>query len=178
MSSPQAGDFGLVAIRGFPGRAIWLGQGLNRNGWEDYQHAVLCVGNGELVQAEPGGATVVPVSDYDGTNIIWSTWPNEILTEPVRTSIAAHGRALEGIGYSALDYGAIALHHFGINPPGLRSYIARTDRMICSQLVDEGITRGLMEASRTVKNVFNDGRWAGYVTPLALRPALAGPITT
>jgi hypothetical protein len=175
IAKPQAGDFGLVAIKGFPGRAIWFGQGINKNGWRDYQHAVLCVGDDEVVQAEPGGATIVPVSTYDGTNIVWSHWSDEILTSAVRDSIAKHGRALEGVGYSALDYGAIALHRFGINPPGLREFIANTGHMICSELVDEGITRGLVEASKTVKNVFNDGRWAGYVTPLALYPILGGP---
>jgi hypothetical protein len=174
--SPQAADFGLVAIKGWPGRAIWLGEGLNGNGWRwNYQHAVLCVGDGELIQAEPGGATIVPVSSYDGTNIIWSTWPDEILTPEVRDSVARHGRMLKGVGYSGLDYGAIALHRFGINAPGLREFIASTGHFMCSALVDWGITQGLKEKSLTVKNVFNDGRWEGYVTPLGLRPVLTGP---
>lgn len=164
---PKPGDFGLVAISGETGRLIRFGQWLNGNGWGDYQHAVLVLDNNELIEAEPGGARIRPVSEYDGTNVVWSDWP---LTDAERSAIVAAGRSLEGVPYSFLDYLALAAHRLHIPIPGLRKYIAATGDDICSQLVDLGYQLG-------GQKMFADGRWAGYVTPMALLRALHGPVT-
>jgi hypothetical protein len=164
---PKPGDFGLVAIRGNVGKLIRFGQWLNGDGFGDYQHAVLVLDNGELIEAEPGGARIRPVSEYDGTNVIWSDWP---LTDAERAAIVAAGRSLEGVPYSFLDYLALAAHRLHIWLPWLRKYIASTGDDICSQLVDLGYQLG-------GKEMFADGRWAGYVTPMALLRALHGPVT-
>lgn len=164
---PQPGDFGLVAISGNVGRLIRFGQWLNGNGWGDYQHAVLVLDNNELIEAEPGGARIRPVSEYDGTNVIWSDWP---LTDAERAAIVAAGRSLEGVPYSFLDYLALAAHRLHIWLPGLRKFIAAGGHDICSQLVALGYQLG-------GKAMFADGRWPGYVTPMALFPALHGPVT-
>lgn len=165
--APRPGDFGLVAISGAAGRLIRFGQWLNGNGWGDYQHAVLVLDNGELIEAEPGGARIRPVSEYDGSNVVWSDWP---LTDSDRSWIVAAGRKLVGTPYSALDYGALFAHRLHLPVPGLRCYIGSTGHMICSQLVDEAYRRAGVP-------VFADGRWSGYVTPMALFPVLHGPVT-
>lgn len=165
--TPRPGDFGLVAINGEAGRLIRVGQWLNGDGWGRYQHAVLVLDNGELIEAEPGGARIRPVSEYDGTNVAWSDWP---LTDAERARIVAAGRKLEGTPYSALDYFALVAHRLHIPMPSLRKYIDSTKHEICSQLVDLAYQLG-------GKMMFGDGRWPGYVTPMALVPALHGPVT-
>lgn len=164
---PKPGDFGLVAISGEVGRLIRFGQWLNGDGFGDYQHAVLVLDNDELIEAEPGGARIRPVSEYDGTNVVWSDWP---LTDDERAAIVAGGRSLEGVPYSFLDYFALAAHRLHIPVPGLRKYIASTRHEICSQLVDVGYQLG-------GQTMFADHRWPGYVTPMALLRALHGPVT-
>lgn len=165
--TPRPGDFGLVAINGEAGRLIRVGQWLNGDGWGRYQHAVLVLDNGELIEAEPGGARIRPVSEYDGTNVAWSDWP---LTDAERAAIVAAGRPLEGVPYSFLDYLALAAKRLHIPIPGLRKYIAATGHDICSQLVDLGYQLG-------GQTMFADHRWSGYVTPMALQRALHGPVT-
>jgi hypothetical protein len=166
---PQPGDFGLVAIRGNVGKLIRFGQWLNGDGFGLYQHAVLALSNGELIEAEPGrdGARIRPQSEYDGTNIIWSDWD---LTDTLRMDLDEAGRAREGVPYSALDYGALAAHRLRIPVPGLRRYIDSSRHEICSQLVDQVYK----DAGLTM---FADGRWSGYVTPMALLRVLHGPVT-
>jgi hypothetical protein len=50
--------------------------------------------------------------------------------------------------------------------PGLRHRIESARSMICSQLCD----RAYLDAG---VNLFRDGRWPGYVTPMALCDLLA-----
>jgi hypothetical protein len=175
---PKPGDFGLVAISGEVGRLIRFGQLLNGDGWDAtpdpalperrtaYQHAVLVLPSGELIEAEPGGARIRPVSEYDGTNVVWSDWP---LTDAERAAIVAAGRSLEGVPYSAADYFALAAHRLHLPVPGLRRFVASSGHMICSQLVDEAYRRAGLA-------MFADHRWPGYVTPMALVRALHGPV--
>lgn len=166
--APKPGDFGLVAINGAAGRLIRIGQWLNGDGFRDYQHAVLVLSNGELIEAEPGGARIRPVSEYDGTNVIWSDWP---LTDQQRADADREGRALEGTPYSALDYFAIAAKRLHIPIPGLRRYIMSTKHEMCSALADLILKRAKIQ-------VFLDDRWEGDVTPLSLLRALHGPVTS
>lgn len=168
--TPRPGDFGLTAITGNVGRLIRLGLWLNGDGFGDYQHAVIALSNGELIEAEPGpdGARIRPQSEYANTNIVWSDWP---LTEQQRADADREGRALEGIRYSWLDYFALVLHRFHIPFPGLRRYIESTKHGICSQQVD-------LISQRAKIELFADNRWCGYVTPGSLYPALHGPVTS
>jgi hypothetical protein len=62
------------------------------------------------------------------------------------------------VGYSYLDYVALAFHSLHIPFPGLKNYIASTRHMTCSQLVDQA------EKDAGVQ-LFKDGRWPGYVMP-------------
>ncbi|MGW9433129.1 hypothetical protein ACWHA1_35035 [Streptomyces decoyicus] len=90
----------------------------------------------------------------------------ERLTEQQRTDICAAATRYVGVPYSFLDYLAIATHRFHLPVPGLRRYVASTRHMICSQLVD----RCYLDAG---VHLFADGRWPGYVTPMALHHLLA-----
>lgn len=171
---PQNGWIGLTRIPGGAGSLIRALQFLNGDGFSEYEHAFMVSSVGDLfptgvpggagrgtvwvVEAEPGGAVQRPLH-YDPASIAWIRPPDE------QTGLLAAREAVKladrHIGYSFLDYEALALHKFHIPAPGLRSFIEDSGHMICSQLVDHA-------AMMAGWNLFSDGRWEGYVTPGAL----------
>lgn len=154
------GDWFLVDIEGYAGKAIQLGQWLNGDGFDPVQHAAIYVGEGKIVEAMPGGALLSDLSKYSQVTTYWSTglWP---LTDEQRARICDIAEGFVGTPYSAADYFAIAAHRFHVPVPGLKRYIANSKHMICSQLVDTSWSLGGVE-------MFGDHRWPGYVTPGAL----------
>jgi uncharacterized protein YycO len=162
---PLPGDFGLVSISGIAGFGVRLGQWLLGDGFSDFHHAFLVLDNGEVLEAEPGGARIVPLSNYDGTNAVYSDWD---LTDAQRADLVAAARTLVGTPYSWLDYLSLALHRFHIPAPHLRRFIADSGHMLCSQLIDAVYVRAGL-------HLFDDGRWSGDVTPADLTRVLHGP---
>lgn len=154
--TPKPGDIGLTAIAGRMGKAIRIGQYLNGDGWHDYQHAFMYVGNGDIVEAMPGGALLSDLEQYRGCDVAWLKCPDKY-----RQAVAEAARGYVGVPYSFLDYGSLALHRFHIPAPRLRKYIADSGHMICSQLVDQAAMDGGW-------HIFDDQRWPGYVTPGSL----------
>jgi hypothetical protein len=131
---PQPGDFGLVSIKGGVGFLIRVGQFFNGDGFRDYEHAFVYVGDGKIVEAEPGGALISDLAEYDGRPIIWSTGYVP-LTDEQRNLIVQSALAQEGTPYSFLDYLAIALYRLGIKHPGVAKRVESSNHLICSQLV-------------------------------------------
>lgn len=154
--APQPGDIGLVCIAGGVGWLIRIAQWANGDGFRDYEHAFVYVGGGQIVEAEPGGARLADLAEYDGRPVAWIPCPDRH-----RPLVAAAARGLEGTPYSVLDYVALAAHRLHIPVPGLKAYIQSTHHAICSQLCDIAAARGGW-------HLFDDGRWAGYVTPADL----------
>lgn len=162
----RPGDFACVPVAGPVGKLISFGEWLNGSAFGDYDHAEIYVGMadsnaplGYTLGAYPRGASLVPVPEnQDGW--LWSGG-HLMLTDPERSLIVSNALALKGIGYSSLDYFALAAHHFHLPVPLLREYIASTKHMICSQLVDYVY----MESGI---HLFTDGRWPGFVTPADL----------
>lgn len=158
---PRPGDIGLVAMPGAGGKLIRFGQWLAGDGWSKIQHAFVVVGpegyNGEtkIVEAMPGGARMVSLSYRygDPQKITYLRCPPQY-----GEAVAQAAISFLDVPYSALDYGAIALHRFRIPAPKLRRYIADSKHMICSQLADAAAMYGGW-------HIFADGRWPGYVTP-------------
>jgi hypothetical protein len=165
---PQPGDFFLLVGTDTIGRLIRVGEWLNGDGWSTYSHAGLLLDDGTILEAEPGGARIRPASEYPTELMRWSSWT---LSGAARHSLVLHGRQLVGVPYSFLDYASLALHRFHLRPPGLKSYIASTKHLICSQLVDEVYWRAGL-------HMFADGRWPGDVTPADLAAVLTGPQVT
>jgi len=151
-----AGDIGLVTIRGDVGRLIQVGQWLDGDGSENYEHAFVSLGDGSVVEAEPGGARRDPLAKYAAFDVVWLQCPPQL-----GGAVAEAALRLLGTPYSFLDYAALATHRLRIPAPGLRGYITDTGHLICSQLADEAARRGGW-------HLFADGRWSGYVTPGAL----------
>jgi hypothetical protein len=155
-AAPSPGDIGLVRISGSVGAGIRFGQWLDGDGFEDFEHAFGVVGDGQIVEAEVGGARLAGLEEYAGLPVVWLRCP-----VPLQGPVAAAYRELLGRPYSFADYAALAAHRLRVPVPGLRGYIQDTGHVICSQLVDEGARRGGW-------TLFDDGRWPGYVTPGSL----------
>ncbi|WDM16714.1 hypothetical protein J3S85_37750 [Streptomyces lavenduligriseus] len=155
MTYPQPGDFALTRILGVTGRLINVGQHIVGDG-SPVQHALVYVGNGEVVQAMPGGAELIRLEDASKP-VLWSTGRIE-LTASERMRICGAARSLVGTPYSFLDYVSIALAHFHVRPRWVREFVADSGHLICSQLVDEAYLRAGVR-------LFADGRLPGDVTP-------------
>jgi hypothetical protein len=163
--TPQPGDFSLTKIRGGAGWFIRLGQALLGEGFRDYEHAYVNLGDGWIIEAEPGGAAIC-ADHYDPATTVTSDW---VLSDAQRHAIVVAARTYSLIPYSFLDYVALVAHRWHIPVPGLRRYISSTGHVICSQLVDQV----MLDAG---VHLFADGRWPGYVSPADLYPALHGPV--
>lgn len=157
--TPQLGDIGLTQIKGAVGLGIRIGQWANGDGFADYEHAFVVVGRpkGEawdmIIEAEPGGARVVALEEYNLSRVRWLKCP-----DMNRETVSAAALGLVGVPYSFLDYASIAAHRMHIPAPHLLAYIKSTKHMICSQLADYAAQDGGW-------NLFDDGRWPGDVTP-------------
>lgn len=175
------GDYGLVTIPGRGGKLIRLGQFLIGDGYHDYSHAFVYVGDGMVIEADPDGAAYRPYN-YDNAAVLWSSdilhvdtgydlVPIE-LTDLDRTGICQAAMSYEGVPYSWLDYFAIAAHRFHTtNARKLQAYVHSSGHMICSQLVDQCyVDAGV--------HLFQDHRWPGYVTPGDLTQLLFGEENT
>lgn len=156
MDAPPLGSIGLTQIHGGVGRLVRLGQWLNGQGFANYEHAFTYVGDGMIVEAEPGGARTALLAEYDTDAVVWLACPTEYCV-----AVARAARSLVGTGYSAADYFALAAHRVHLPIPGLRAYIRRSTRLICSQLCDRAANLGGWA-------LFDDGRWDGYVTPASI----------
>ncbi|WP_371497991.1 hypothetical protein [Kitasatospora sp. NBC_00374] len=146
---------------------IRIGQWLNGDGFADYEHAFVLVDGGRLVEAQPGGAELLPLTAYQDRPILWSTGLVPLSGEQRRAIVAAaHGYL--GVPYSFADFAALAAHRFHLPVgPLLKGYVASTKHMICSQLVDQCYQDAGVR-------LFADGRWPGYVTPADLANRLLG----
>lgn len=149
---------GLVPIGGAGGRLIRIGQALNGDGFSDFEHAFVALPGNMAIEAEPGGARIVPLG-YQG--IHWCEGLYGLLDASAQALVPVKAQQLEGIPYSWLDYGALFTRRLRIPVPGLREYIAASGHLICSQLCDELYLR-------LGAHIFQDGRWPGYCTPGSL----------
>lgn len=163
-TNPEPGDIGLTNVQGPIGRLIALGEFLNGDGFGRYQHAFIVLPGSRLIEAQPGGARVEPLDKYADREVLY-VCPTG-LTAAQRTAICLNAYRYQGVPYSFLDYAALAAHRFHLPVPGLRRFIADGGHLICSQLCDRAyLASGV--------HLFGDGRWPGYVTPMALYDLLA-----
>jgi hypothetical protein len=177
----QAGDFAAVRVHGDVGRLIHLGEELNGDGFGDWEHAIFYAGGDQdlILEAEPGGAQLRPFH-YSVTDVLWSSDNPELALEPAQRAQAMEiAEKHKGVPYSGLDYLALAAHR--VHVPGwtpfwfgdkghlvsLKTYVAETGHMICSQLADQcRLDMG--------SHLYDDKRWPGFVTPLNLANLILG----
>jgi cell wall-associated NlpC family hydrolase len=146
---PELGAFGVTATPGWKARVIRLVTHSTVN------HAFIYVGNGQIVEANPSGAALAPVSKYPAA--IWSTGP------PNGQAVADAARSLIGTPYSWVDVVCVGLadiFDWHVAAP-VRRRLNRRDRLDCSQLVDTAYLRAGI-------HLFPDGRVPGDVAPADL----------
>lgn len=163
--TPQPGDIGLTSITGAVGKLVQIGQWLNGDGYGAYQHAFIVLPGNRLIEAMPGGAQIDSLDSYADRDVLYVA-PLGI-TDAQRKAVVDNALKYEGVPYSFIDYIALATHRFHIPGPGLRRYIESTGHMICSQLCDRAYRDAGLQ-------LFTDGRWSGYVTPMDLENELGG----
>lgn len=155
MLEPRPGDFGLTKIKGWVGVWVSLGQWLNGDA-SRYTHAFLVLDNEQVIEAQPGGAVITPLSEYtDRFDVVFS---RSELTDEQRDTMVAHARQLEGTPYSFLDYLALALTRLKIKPKFIFNRVKSSGHLICSQLVAQ-------EYEKVGASLFTDGTPAYMVTP-------------
>jgi hypothetical protein len=175
---PPPGSFGLSRIGGLLGKLIAAGQAFSGDG-SRFTHAFVVLDHGEVIEAMPGGARIVPIADrLKHEEVVFCDAPVQgwladgppenvadgLLEEWKRDHVVQVARRLEGTGYGYLQYLGLGLVALGFQPRWLERYIGNTGRMVCSQLCDEIYRRAGMQ-------IFDDGRLPQQVTPgdLAIR---------
>jgi hypothetical protein len=166
VTRPRPGDFCCVPVSGPVGVGITVGQWLDGDRFQFYDHAEIYVGKadaagpfGYTVSTYPagGGKRALPCAAWELPGSLWSSGLID-LTGAQRTGITAWAVQHQDVRYSFADYGALALHMMHVPAPGLREYIASTKHQICSQYVDTAYRLNGVQ-------LFGDGRWPGYVKP-------------
>lgn len=166
LAQPRPGDFCCVPVSGPVGLGITVGQFLDGDRFQFYDHAEVYVGKADA--AGPHGYTVSTYPSGPGKRALpcpaamlpGSLWSSGLidLTGTERTGITAWAMDHQDVSYSFLDYGALVLHRLGMRDPGLQRYIASTGHQICSQYVDTAYSANGVQ-------LYDDKRWTGYVTP-------------
>ena len=129
MYEPRPGDYGVVRSTGLFARLIQIGT-LSR-----WNHAVIYIGNGTIVEANPTGVETSPVSRYE--NIAWNQ--HEELNDFQRMTIVNHAISLVGKPYNFLNIAGLMLRIVGIKFLGnwILKHLADHQGYICSELVAE-----------------------------------------
>jgi hypothetical protein len=151
---PKLGDFGLVRTPDIGGRIIRIGT----DSWMN--HALVYVGDNNVIEARPGGAGFNVIDNYSNPKF-HLTWSTDLipLTDDERAKIVHYALAQKGVKYGWPDIAALSLKTLGYDTPAwVDKRIERDDRLICSQLVD----RAYMLSG---VHLFNDGRLSMDVTP-------------
>lgn len=176
MPTYQPGSFFLTRIPGAAGFWIGVGQALCGDA-SRYSHAgIVLDADGAILEAEPGGARIAHISEYDGQPLLisdgpvrrWALdWADRYPGAPSvpipekRVTIVDEAGQLRGVPYSALDYLALAALHLHLPSKWIRQRVESSGHLICSALVDR------VYANAGI-HLFDDGRLPGDVMPADL----------
>lgn len=97
-----------------------------------YDHAFIYIGNGQIIEAQPKGARISELAEYDGDGLLWST---DTLTDDQRAQIVISAKHLLNTSYGFLDIVYLGLASLGIRFNWLLKRVENEQRLICSQLV-------------------------------------------
>lgn len=116
------GDYCVIQTHGW---AAWWIRLVTRS---RFNHAAIYIGGGQIIEANPAGVQVSPLSNYDGYLMLRS----DLHLDPARAAaVVQAAQAQLGLEYGWLDVLAIALSTIGIRTRKLDD----PDSRFCSQLV-------------------------------------------
>ena len=129
MVSDGAGNYGVVKTSSFVGWLIRLGT------FSRWNHAVISIGDGKIVEALTRGVVISPQDKYP--IIAWNR--HESLSDEKRAIIVARALSLVGEPYGFFDIALLALRILGLKifAEKFLGKLARTRGYICSELVAE-----------------------------------------
>jgi uncharacterized protein YycO len=134
--TPRPGDYIVVRTTGIVSTLIcWITR-------SRYCHAAIVVEDGQLVEAEPGGVRIRPISEYNGCLMLANT------TEPTlaedRAKIINFARSAIARPYAYDTDFVDGLEHLGLRWRLLSRLARGRKAVMCSQLVaDAGVNAGL-----------------------------------
>jgi hypothetical protein len=159
--TPQPGDYGVQRTHGFHAWAIKVATR------SKFSHAFIVDYDGNVIEATPNGVKRNALGVRDA---IYSTDAIDIGPDE-RRRIVNDAVALIDTPYGWLDILSIGLLQYGIKPKIIRDRVARTDRLICSQVVDLAFSgwtgpprRRVVQPAHGV-HLFADERLAEDVSP-------------
>lgn len=125
--NPVMGDFGIIKSKGIAARLIQVGT-VSR-----WNHAFIYIGDGKIIEANPTGVTISPVTKY--SKIAWNQHEN--LNEVQRQEIVKSAKHLVGSSYGFVDILVIGLRILGLKllTFALLERLAMKQGVICSELV-------------------------------------------
>lgn len=126
---PPAGVYGCVATHGF---LPWLVRLVTRS-WVN--HVIISIGDGQIVEAEPGGVRIRDVSEYDGCRIAYND--AEPVTEQQRAAIAEYASSMRGEPYAWVADTIDGLRCLGLRWRILGRFAEVRRSVMCSELAVE-----------------------------------------
>lgn len=124
---PPPGVYGCVKTKGLVPLLIRL---VTRS-WAD--HCFIVIDGGDVVEAEPGGVRVRPISEYNGRAMVLST--DEPMTAVQRSAVAGYAAAKVGVPYHWTADAADGLAALGLRWRLLGKFERGRRAVMCSELV-------------------------------------------
>lgn len=136
--TPPPGTIGLTHSHGLTGfRACIAHRLLGESA--HYNHAFVVIGDGRTaIEPWPTGARVVDISSY-GDRVTYGWLAG--LSPARRDAIAAAAMSMDGIGYGATDYTALAAHRAGSRRRWVRRRVDSAHHMLPARFVVEAYWR-------------------------------------
>lgn len=125
---PRPGDYGVVRTNGWAAKLIQIGT-VSR-----WNHAFIYIGAGLIIEANPTGIAVSPVSKYP--KIAWNQ--HESIDNDTRGKIVAAAHHFVGSPYGFFDIGNLMLRILGLKFLANTRFLERLAMrhgVICSELV-------------------------------------------
>jgi len=123
---PPTGVYGCVRTSGF---VPWLIRAVTRS-WAD--HVFVSIGNGRIVEAEPGGVRIGDVSEYAGCRIEYNT--GEPMTDLQSAAVAEFAESKRGEPYAWTADAVDGLRCLGLRWRILARFERARRSVMCSEL--------------------------------------------
>lgn len=156
---PRPAQMGLTRIEGAVGAGIWFCQKCLRlrHPFCPIEHAFFILDDEHVIEAEPGGAVITPLSYYTETyRSAFTVYTNLTLSSKQEEDCIAAAWTLKGRPYNYVTYATLTAKRFGISSLKIDRMIANKKFLMCSQLDDEAYNLGgvhLYQDRRLAQNV-------------------------